>query len=223
MKLASFFPTGLIKRYYSGRLVDRYEKSRKSSKRWKFENDAFREFLDKIVAHNSELVVADIPVGTNRFYQDLEASSKVCSVYGLDLSADMLREASKKPATKYQYLAHDIVTDSVPFHADLVICFRFLNLFSMTDVTKIIKHLADCCTSDMLFSVRLVDDSQHGATIEDGKVYLHGETTFYSAFEGLGLSVKEKRCFEDSKQGLYYVVWAKKTAKTDPGENSAGT
>ena len=97
MKIFEIFRKNLVQKYYMGQQAKKYEQGRKKNQKWKFEEDVFVEFFKAICTNTDNMVVADIPVGTNRFYQYLDSSSNVQIVYGIDLSQDMLLESKKKP------------------------------------------------------------------------------------------------------------------------------
>lgn len=202
---------GLIGRHYTGEKAAQYER-RSKTERWKFEHETLMDMLARLPAEE-RAQIADIPVGTNRFFEELENDVSVKTVYGMDYSVDMLMQSLEKPSDKYLYARHDIVASAPAITADTVICFRFLNLFPFPDIEMILRNLARTARVNLIFTVRLLEDPQeHGMVLED-KIHLHSTERFSELLGNCGLEVKEARGFDDSKQGDYFVMHTVK-AKT---------
>lgn len=195
---------GLIGRHYSGKKAEQYER-RSKTERWKFEHDTL---LDMLVGLPPEELahIADIPVGTNRFVEQLDDNASVKVVYGMDYSVDMLQQCLAKPSGKYLYARHDIVASAPAITADTVICFRFLNLFPFSDIERIVTNLAQVARVNLIFTIRLLEDpTQHGTVLDD-KIHLHSSDRFFELLGKCGLEVKDSRGFDDAKQGDYFVM-----------------
>jgi len=76
---------------YVGAVAAGYDAKRDSSAKWKVEQAAVESFLDDMPAGS---VILDAPCGTGRFFPFYER--KGFAVRGLDVSADMIRQAAAK-------------------------------------------------------------------------------------------------------------------------------
>src|SRR3990167_10578880 len=84
---------------YNGEIAKGYDAKREDSEKWKAEDRIVREMLSDLPRGTS---VLDVPVGTGRFiplYEELGFR-----VLGLDISDDMLREASQKAKSDDTFL-----------------------------------------------------------------------------------------------------------------------
>ena len=76
----------------------------------------------------------DIPCGTGRFFEFYRRQSY--KFIGMDISLDMLEQASKKATFDYQVELGNIFDIDTCNIFDVVMCIRFLNLIKAKDVKK---------------------------------------------------------------------------------------
>lgn len=205
--LRSLLRKNLIDRYYSGARANRYEEARSRSSKWQFEEKSLIGIINKLPKSEIEKI-ADIPVGTNRFSDLFESCNDIKRVYGIDLSVDMLAQAMIKPGHKYLFLRHDIISSPPAVMCDTAACFRFLNLFDFKTVESILKNISEFCRSNLILSVRLVEDQGSHGKVLKGKIHLHHSAAFYQALIEAGFQMKDKLYFSDEKGGDYYVLHA---------------
>ena len=197
----------LISKFYSRDRAEKYESVRNRSEKWAFEEKELIRFLEKLPKAEIETIL-DVPVGTNRFSDVFESMDDVRTVYGMDLSVDMLSQAIGKPSSKHLFLRHDIISGSPDITCDTAVCFRFLNLFPFKDVELIFQNIAQTSRFNIILAVRLTEEaSEHGNVLQQ-KIHLHYSKNFYELIEAVGFQVKEKRRFIDRKGGEYYVMHA---------------
>jgi SAM-dependent methyltransferase len=112
-------------RRYSGRGAERYETHRQSS-RWAAEARAFEDFYRRIDPKS----VLDCPVGTGRWFDIYRSNG--ASVLGVDISANMLAQATEKvpPGMSVRLERADVLnpTKAAPLGQghDLIVCSRFV-------------------------------------------------------------------------------------------------
>jgi ubiquinone/menaquinone biosynthesis C-methylase UbiE len=137
---------------YLGATAQEYE-SRRLDQKWVAEQAALEELLREVPKGSR---ILDAPVGTGRLIPLLAHRS--LSVYGLDVSVDMLAEARAQADE-----CHDHVElcqgdlRNIPFHSDsfdLVICLRFLNWVNEEGVRRVVGELARVSRSKLLVGVR---------------------------------------------------------------------
>lgn len=96
--LLGYIPTQPVKeqpqggaRKYTGETATGYDAKRASSDKWKIEQAIIEDMLADLP---EGATILDAPVGTGRFFDFYERKNFI--VRGIDISADMLREAAKK-------------------------------------------------------------------------------------------------------------------------------
>lgn len=198
----SFENDSLVKKYYRADNAESYERARQGSPKWKFEEDALSNAIATI--RPSIHTALDAPVGTGRFLQ-LYSHYKLHSVYGLDYSEDMLNVASRKQYSNVTLFRHDIIRDPLPFIADIVVCFRFLNLIPPADSTQAIYHLLSAAKKASVISVRTVDADYKGPTFIENKLYLQPKVAIEDAIAANGFIVEAVFDYADDKEGQYGV------------------
>ncbi|WP_119392196.1 class I SAM-dependent methyltransferase [Taklimakanibacter lacteus] len=150
----------VLQRRYTGDSASGYEDSRRDSRRWKAENDAFSKMIRE-VAPNS---VLDCPFGTGRWvdwYKELPGP-----IVAIDLSSDMLEQARRKTGgdARYRLVVGDIFTYDFAQHRDeidLVVCVRFLNWVRWRDAKRAIERLSGINSTHLIV----------GATVFDGTLW----------------------------------------------------
>lgn len=118
---------------YTGAVAEAYETDRAKSWKWRFEHEALAEYLSK---HGEIENIVDIPCGTGRFH-DLYKSKEINAV-GVDVSADMLRQADDRGMMVQE---RDLFTYPTSTQYDAVVCFRFLNWVNIDDLEAALSLL----------------------------------------------------------------------------------
>jgi SAM-dependent methyltransferase len=198
---------GLVNKYYIRKNASKYEETRKYEEKWVFEESSLEKIMEQLPA--AEIAyVADIPIGTNRFYAYLDLNPSVKLVYGCDLSPDMLSEAIKKKSRKYFFSNIDICAEAPNVVCGTVICFRFLNLLEYEDVERAVINMANMCEHNLIVSIRLHDDDAVESQVIQDKISIHSSRRFFQLLRNCGFSTFNSLHFPDSKGGAYYVVHA---------------
>lgn len=205
LRIVQILKSELIAKYYSGRKAREYEATRAKTTKWPFENDALESMFTQFCALTDNIHVIDLPVGTNRFHKFFNRLPNVSKVHAVDLSADMLSVAKSKECTNYVFHEWDIVAAPLGFSANVVVCFRFLNLFDFDHVRAIVRNLSKSADRFIVLSIRLIDSAFAGDTIVDEKIHLHREGDFLSLVREVGFEILGQRHMSDGKAGLYYV------------------
>lgn len=209
MKL--LYPRNLVERLYSGKNAERYEDNRSQSEKWKFEEESLILILSGLPSEQIK-TLADIPVGTNRFAERLDAVEGVQRIYCVDFSVDMLAQAINRQRPKQVFLKHDLLEAPPKIFCNTAISFRFLNLFSFADVTKIMKNIADILEVNLILSIRIADQAYSHGDILERKIHIHGRNEFECLVSNLGFSIKKELHHPDEKGGRYYVMHLVKNA-----------
>lgn len=141
---------------YRGAEAASYEARRRDQDKWKREAAALSELFGDVRGG----VVADIPVGTGRFFQ-LYSAVGFKEIHGADRSEDMLAEAWKvgQRISPCPWLTTaDIL--SLPYSDrsfDWVVCVRLLNLLSEAEMQQAVRELCRVASSCVVLSIRLGD------------------------------------------------------------------
>lgn len=135
---------------YHGEVASGYDAKREDSDKWKNEQAIMERWLGELRPES----VVDVPVGTGRFlplYRDLG----VKNVLGIDLSEDMLREASQK-ASDGQYLRIGDARDlGVIGQYDVAVCCRLMRWLETNEMQlKVISELCRVARRAVVFNVR---------------------------------------------------------------------
>jgi len=129
-------------RRYSSRGAGRYE-SRRKSKRWAAEAEAFEYFYESINPQS----VLDCPVGTGRWFYVYRGNG--ASVFGVDISQNMLSEAAEKiPRGANIRLERADVLDPVKpsplgHGYDLIVCSRFVYWLRPHELAIMLRKFQD--------------------------------------------------------------------------------
>jgi len=147
--------------------------------------------------------VIDAPVGTGRFLNLYRAP-----VTGFDYSEDMLSHARLK-GSKAILLRHDLLKRDLLAWADLVVCFRFLNLITTNWARLVLRRLLDAANKYAIFTVRTVKDD-YDRKMNVGRVFLHRRGAIDKTIKRCGFEVVQRYGFKDSVPGQYDIVLCKR-------------
>lgn len=145
--------------FYTHNVAEQYELLRKSDRYWDWEN----KIIDKcLMLVRDGAVVADCPVGTGRFFGAYGRHH--LEVLGIDISADMLREAEKKIfdsglTGKTRLMQADVSNMQLKFpQADALVCFRLLHLISEKNIDDIVAGLSKLPSQYVFLQIFAVKD-----------------------------------------------------------------
>lgn len=191
----------MIGKHYSGAKALCYESHRRKQPKWKWE----RLIMQRI--HNSlgdEIgSVIDAPVGTGRFLNLYRVP-----VTGFDYSKDMLARARLK-GSKAILLRHDLLKRDLLAWADLVVCFRFLNLIPNNWARLVLRRLLNAANKYAVFTVRTVKDD-YSRKMSVGRVFLHRRGVIDKTIKRCGFEVVKRFEFKDKVPGQYDIVLCKR-------------
>lgn len=203
----------LIDRLYKGQNVATYEASRRNNPKWSFEESGVKTVLDGL-APEEKTSVADIPVGTNRFYHLLDSDADIKIVYCVDYSEDMLTASMARSSGKFFYSKADMVNDGTPIVADTLVSVRFLNLFDFAIIEKIVANLCASTRLHFITSIRLASTDEEKDTIYEDKIHIHDPARFDACLTANGFETVWKEGRKDEKPGEYFILHARRTDQT---------
>lgn len=156
-------PTGGAGKYH-GALAQGYDAKREQSPKWLLEQRTIEDMLSDLPQRT---IVLDCPVGTGRFlpfYVD-----KGFEIVGMDISADMLKEAAKKvdPARAKGYLEiGDVRNTGLPDKSvDCAVNCRITRWLSPEDCKKMMREMQRVSRKRIIWTAR-VANHPHARTIE---------------------------------------------------------
>jgi hypothetical protein len=203
--MKSHFTKSLVERLYSGKNAEQYEKNRSSSEKWRFEEETLFSILSSLPSDEVK-TIADIPVGTNRYADRLEALEVVQRIYCVDFSIDMLTQALRKQRPKQVFLKQDLLHSPPRIACSTVMCLRFLNLFSFSDLAKIMNNIVAVLDFNLILSIRLADELYSHGDILEKKIHIHGRAEFTNLVNDLGLAIRKEAYYPDMKGGQYFMM-----------------
>lgn len=146
-------------KFYTREVATQYEALRKNDRYWAWENDVVDHCLH---AFHIDEKIADCPVGTGRF-MDIYGRHGL-QVLGIDISRDMLNEASKKVASaglegRVELIQADASTLALDQPvAKALVCFRLIHLISDKSLDEVVRGLAAIPSQYIFLQVFSVKD-----------------------------------------------------------------
>lgn len=143
--------------WYSRRLAAEYEAKRRGTM-WRGETEAFHRLYDAVRPGT----VLDVPVGTGRWFDWYR--ERGAAVLGVDLSGDMLEEASKKirPGDDIRLQQGDVLNPARVHELgrdhDLVVCTRFAHWLRPGDLPGLARNLAATGARHLIIGARVTSD-----------------------------------------------------------------
>ena len=199
--------------HYHGDVAKDYLNKRLQQKSWHIEQDILRELLADVPEGSR---VLDVPFGTGRFV-DMYLS-KGMSIYGVDISADMLAAAKEALGTSYERCnIHLGSAESLPYEKDffgLVVCFRFFGLISMEMANNVLGEIHRVTRDKAI--IRVPVRKETAADLATPKPYqsVQGrltETQLVAMFGAFGFAVAAIKLIEDRSEVSYKVYLLTKT------------
>lgn len=211
---------------YSGEGASGYDARRSKSGRWRRETSAMRDFLSRI----SPGTVLDCPFGTGRWVELFGQNCK--TVFGVDLSADMLKEASAvveafrhQSASDFDLRVGSIFDlDPADFEPapDLVSCIRFVNWVDFKDTERAIARLSAFGSKHFILGASVVPQGASALSTfvrrlalgmvnrksADGRLqYVHDEADLLACLTAHGWALREKRLvFKKASRVNYFYL-----------------
>ncbi len=209
---------------YYGEAADEYLSRRMKQERWLIEQEIVADLVSKMP---NCLTVLDVPFGTGRFV-DLYLQ-KSMSVYGIDISEDMLAAAKKVLGNKYYQCNLKVGNAvSIPYENDLfdlVVSCRFFTLIPLDMSKKVLSEMSRVTKSFLILNIRVGRGILPILNRKIDKIIclLFGtpgwqkskkidgfidEKYLYEIFEELGLNVQERRIIQEStaKVNAFYIL-----------------
>ncbi len=140
---------------YFGDKVMTYDENRKGSYLWEQEKKIVDNYIKNIQKGKNLL---DLPIGTGRFI-DLYEKAEL-TVYGVDISEDMLKEASKKVAKNQKVNLLQGDAENIPLadnSVDYIVCVRFMNWVPISVVENVVKEFSRVTRNECIVSMPLKD------------------------------------------------------------------
>jgi len=197
--------------YYTGQRAKTYEAKRRGDPKWAWEYKTLDSILETINVKS----VLDAPVGTGRLLKLFSGK-----VVGIDCSEDMLAIARKRSDTVELHKL-DLLTDEWPGKANLVVCFRFLNLISEEEALLMLGKILTSAQKYAVFTLRTAPDTFTGK-LSLGRVLIQRDSVMLAAIDELKFDVIERYAYKDPVPGSYDILLCKKRRKRRRRRNEAG-
>jgi len=145
--------------FYTSDVAVQYETLRQNDRYWAWENDIVDQCLRTFNVNGR---VADCPVGTGRFIGIY--GGRGLQVLGIDISKDMLDEASKKIAVsglenQVELIQADVSNLALDFPVvNALVCFRLLHLISEKNLREVVSGLAAISSQYIFLQIFSVND-----------------------------------------------------------------
>ena len=139
---------------YQGEVAERYLERRAGALKWRHEQQIIQRLVGSFPPGSS---ILDVPIGTGRFLQSYAKGNH--SVYGLDISSDMLSQAQdmQRAVNNVKALLQGDA-ESIPLRdgaVDYVICMRLLNWIPSPILNDIISEFKRIARQGIVFEVRV--------------------------------------------------------------------
>ena len=138
---------------YTGAVADGYVRRRATTAKWAREQQAVEALVRALPAGSR---VLDVPAGTGRFFSAYaSAGHRVC---GIDISADMLREARAGGGASAGLTLVRGEAERLPLRdaaVDWVVCVRFLNWVPPAQLERLVHELLRVARTGAILHVRV--------------------------------------------------------------------
>ena len=157
MSLMEYIPTGNVEphgadKYYGG-IASGYDKKRENDAKWKIEQQHIENMLSDIQSGDW---VLDIPCGTGRFFKYYGERGFV--FYGLDKSADMLKQAAMKVVDPHKARLAQGDVRALPLNdrsVDASVMCRLTRWLSPGDCQLALRELQRVSRKRIIFTARV--------------------------------------------------------------------
>jgi ubiquinone/menaquinone biosynthesis C-methylase UbiE len=156
---------------YHGPIAAGYDAKREADPKWQLEQVIIEGMLGELP---DGATVLDAPCGTGRFFDYY--AKRGFSVYGLDKSADMLNQATKKvsPGGKFQLAQGNVL--SVPLRdksVDATVNCRITRWLSPEECQRMVRQMQRVAKQKIIFTAR-VANHKHARTLDLFEAALDG-------------------------------------------------
>jgi SAM-dependent methyltransferase len=193
--------------HYHGDVAKGYLKKRLEQKSWHVEQNIMRELLAEFPDGSK---VLDVPFGTGRFV-DMYLR-KGMSVYGVDISQDMLTAAKEALGESYERCSiHLGSAESLPYENDffdLVVCFRFFGLISLEMANNVLAEIHRVTKDKAIIRVPVLKETTEDLAPPKPYQSVQGrllETQLVAMFKAFGFEVVQMKLIEDRPKVSYKV------------------
>jgi ubiquinone/menaquinone biosynthesis C-methylase UbiE len=193
--------------HYHGATARNYLKKRLKQEMWHREQSIVKELL---VAIPDGSTVLDVAFGTGRFV-DMYLEKEM-SVYGIDISNDMLAEAREALGASYDRChIHLGSADSLPYEDgffDLVMCFRFFGLIPFGMARRVLSEIHRVSKRTVIIRVPVRKSTApplpplKDEEAVQGRLY---ESELTALFARFGFAVQDQRLISESESVRYLV------------------
>ncbi len=192
---------------YHGENAYNYLNTRLKEKAWHKEQEIMVELLSEIQDNST---VLDVPFGTGR-YVNLYLKKNM-SIYGLDISIDMLNEAKNILGNSYNQCNVSIGSaDYLPYDDesfDLVVCSRFFQHLTLDMALRTLIELKRVAKSKIYLNMRTKKGFFSALDVDQKLSRKICEKDLINIFNTFGLKVLKKRIIEVKKSNVatFYVL-----------------
>jgi len=140
---------------YFGDKATTYDEKREGKNLWEQEKKVIENYIKNIKKGKNLL---DLPIGTGRFI-DLYEKAEL-TVYGIDISEDMLKEARKKVAKNQKVSLLQGDAENIPLadnSVDYIVCVRFMNWVPISVFENVVKEFSRVTRNECIVSIPLKD------------------------------------------------------------------
>lgn len=187
----------LIDKHYSKKEAKFYEQNRQNAK-WIFEQNTVEQFLS---SQKDIEIVADAPLGTNRFGNVIDNLNHIKKFFGFEFSSDMINSAKNKQSKKLQIFKHDLINESLQKKIDCLLMIRMLNLVNEKDLKTILENTLPFVSKYFVCTLRYDKTYQ----FIENKIHIHDLKFFQKQLEKFSFSLKFIH-FEDKRKGNYTII-----------------
>ncbi len=205
--------------HYRGETARNYLDKRLKQEMWHLEQSIVQELLAQFPNGST---VLDVAFGTGRFVDMCLA--KHMSVYGIDISEDMLSEARKALGASYDRCHINLGSaDSLPYGGgffDVVLCFRFFGLIPFDMARRVLSEIHRVSRGTVIIRVPVRKSTApplpplKDAEAVQGRLY---ERELMALFAKHGFAVRDQRLLSERDNVLFTVyVMDKSIAANEP-------
>jgi ubiquinone/menaquinone biosynthesis C-methylase UbiE len=194
--------------HYRGDTAENYLNKRLKQEMWHREQAIVEELLASIP---DGVKVLDVAFGTGRFVEMY--LRKRMSVYGIDISPDMLAAARDALGPSYEHCRIDLGSaDSLPYEKeffDLVVCFRFFGLISFEMAERVLSEMHRVSKGPVIIRVPIRNSATppppppKRSDPVQGRLYEHELVALFARF---GFAVLGQRLIAE-REKVSYVVY----------------
>jgi ubiquinone/menaquinone biosynthesis C-methylase UbiE len=199
--------SGAAPDHYRGDSAKNYLSKRLKQEMWHREQTIIEELLASIPDGST---VLDVAFGTGRFV-DMYLRKRM-SVYGIDISPDMLAAAREALGPSYERCRiHLGSADSLPYESEffhLVVCFRFFGLISFEMAERVLSEIHRVSKGPVIIRVPIRNRATppppppKRTDPVEGRLYEHELVALFARF---GFAIVDQRLIAERKKVSYVV------------------